>query len=71
MTLEFLHFLENIKQGIDKGVIKLSRYDITDFDWAVYYAVCRISKKKGCHCDFSLEEIHEEMSEFAPELLEE
>lgn len=71
MTLEFLQFLQNIKQGIDKGVIKLSKDDITDYDWAVYYAVCRIGKKKGYPCDFLLEEIYEEMSKFAPELLEE
>lgn len=69
MRTDFVLFMNNIKKDIAKGTIKLSE-PITDYDLAVQYAIGQIGERKKYPFDVTLEEIFEEMTKFAPELLE-
>lgn len=68
--MEFKEFCERLKDGMESGVIKTDK-PLTEFEIAVQVAVCSIGVRKGYPCEITLEEIFNEIEQFAPELLEE
>ena len=68
--MEFKEFCERIKSGMESGAIKTDR-PLTKIEMAVQFAVASIGLRKGYPCETTLEEIHSEIEQFAPELLEE
>lgn len=68
--MEFKEFCETIKSGIESGAIRTD-IPLTKFDLAVLFAAGSIGVRKVYPCETTLEEIHSEIEQFAPELLEE
>ena len=68
MDFTFPEFVTIIRDSEQKGIIKTT-VPMTDFDLAVQYAIGLIGEKRGYPCDITIDEIHEEMLKFAPDLI--
>lgn len=70
MRKDFIEFMNICKEGIAKGELQISK-PLTDFDYAVQYAIGQIGDRKGYPLNTTTEEIAIEIGNFAPELLNE
>lgn len=68
---EFEDMINFIKDGMNKGKIKMSQ-ELSDFDFAVFFAIQKIGERKGKGKDYITDttEIYQEIMKFAPELIE-
>ena len=66
---EFDDMVKFIKDGMAKGTIKFSM-DLSDFDYAVMFAIEKICERKGGKCIIDTTEIYQEVMKVAPELME-
>ena len=69
MREDFKNFISDIRLGVAIGEIKITK-ELSDFDLAVTFAVGKIGERKGYPCNVTLDEIENEINNFAPELLE-